>query len=329
VKLNKIAEAQKLIEDLIAGITAACSDDAKKDTRFVALLEDLTGQVLEAFSKLEFYKKWGVHYLPSLMRAHQLQMCNNFKDPGLQHYGGKLFRALRDEVDDIFVQLPPPKPTFPITKTFGRGSHNGGRGAPRVSAPVSSMRVYHSSSNPCFDGECLVNMADGSKKSVKLIKKGDHVSGGNTDAEVLCVVKTTCDGGKVSLVELEGGLLVTPYHPVRKEGKWHFPCTLGDVTERECPAVYSFVLQEHHVMEINGVDCVTLGHGFEEEVVRHSYFGTSRVLEDLQRMPGWSEGLIELEAGCVQRDSVSGLVVGLSHSKVPRAQVDANILISP
>ena len=35
----------------------------------------------------EYYVKWGRHYLPSLARAHLLQQCNNFKDPGVQGYG--------------------------------------------------------------------------------------------------------------------------------------------------------------------------------------------------------------------------------------------------
>ena len=33
----------------------------------------------QAFSNREWYTRWGVHYIPSIMRAHQLQQCNNFK----------------------------------------------------------------------------------------------------------------------------------------------------------------------------------------------------------------------------------------------------------
>ena len=52
-----------------------------------ALLEDVTGQITEALSKDEYYTKWGRHYLPSIAKAHLFQMCNNFKDPGVQFYG--------------------------------------------------------------------------------------------------------------------------------------------------------------------------------------------------------------------------------------------------
>jgi len=46
------------------------------------LIKDLDGQASEALSKHEWWSKWGIHYLPSLMMAHEHQYCNNFKvDP--------------------------------------------------------------------------------------------------------------------------------------------------------------------------------------------------------------------------------------------------------
>merc|ERR1719192_3133729 len=75
------------------------------------LLEDLEGQVAEALSREDWYQKWGIHYLPSLMFAHLSQQCNNFKDAGVQRYGGELFQSIRDKADEIFLALPPPKPS--------------------------------------------------------------------------------------------------------------------------------------------------------------------------------------------------------------------------
>jgi len=92
------------------------SEEAKKSTAaslasVKTLIEDMDGQTTEAFSKMDFFWKWGRHYIPSLMFAHKLEQCNNFKDPGVQLYGGKLFQTIQEEADNIFDSLPPPKPT--------------------------------------------------------------------------------------------------------------------------------------------------------------------------------------------------------------------------
>jgi len=97
-----------------------------------ALLEDITGQSAEAVSKVEWFHKWGRHYLPSLSFAHKMQQCNNFKDPGVQVYGGALFESIRDEADDQFNKLPPPKPSL-----ASRGS---------VSYAPVSMAAYNDAS---------------------------------------------------------------------------------------------------------------------------------------------------------------------------------------
>lgn len=70
-------------------------------------MKDATGQATEALSRTDWFIKWGQHYLPSLAGAHFNQLCNNFKDPGVQHYSGTLFESLRDELNDLFNSLPP------------------------------------------------------------------------------------------------------------------------------------------------------------------------------------------------------------------------------
>lgn len=289
--------AKQLIKNLIKEI----QDSGCTDSRISTLLEDLKGQVTEAFSKMDWYRKWGRHYLPSLMRAHLLQQCNNFKDPGIQHYGGSLFISIRDVIDDLFCKLPPPKPSVKSTSSYSV-------------APVGSMNVYYNRSAPCFDGSCKVLMANGTYKRVDNVKKGDFImSINNLPAQVVCVIKTLCYQSKTQLVELKGGLLVTPYHPVRIENKWYFPCQLGTVMERPCSSVYSFILNEQHIMMINDIQCVTLGHDFKDDViVAHPYFGSKLVIEDLQKMPGWNEGQVEFNSGCMIRDSKTGLVNGFS-----------------
>lgn len=135
-KLTKESRSEEAVKRALQVLTDA-SEKVKASPAVVtahvkALLEDMTVQSAEALSRQDWYFKWGVHYLPSLMFAHKLQMCNNFKDPGVQHYGGQLFCKLRDEADEIFCKLPAPKPT---ARSYGYS-----RGA--RAAPVS-MSAYH------------------------------------------------------------------------------------------------------------------------------------------------------------------------------------------
>jgi hypothetical protein len=308
---SKSKEALAVVKNLVNQIKESnvASVEYIKD-----LLADLEDQTTMALSTSAYFTKWGKHFLPSLIRAHLLEQCNNFKDPGVQNYGGEVFNKIRDKIDDIFVKIPPPKPS--VKKA--------------VPAPkIHNMAMFYNASGGCIDGDCVVAMADGKIKYVKDIAKDDEVLGANGESvKALCVVKTICKDGKAQLVQLEGGLRITPWHPVRLGGKFYFPCAVEQPFEYElynCPAVYNFVLESHHLMIVNGVECVTLAHGFQEEVVKHEYFGTSVVLEDLKRMEGWSNGLVVLTADNTKRDAKTGMVSALTQTKTGQneAMIDA------
>jgi len=302
------------------------------DPRAKALLEDITGQVREALTKSpeNYFDKWGKHYLPSLARAHLLQQCNNFKDPGIQVYGGEMFQRVRDEIDAIFCKLPPPKPSVRRTTPIAPSSSRGGGGGNYAHYAPVSMSTYHNASGGCFSGEGLVRLADGLEKQAQSIVKGDKVATSLADptacAEVVCVVKTHCVAGKEDLVTLPGGLRLTAYHPVRDgTGNWRFPIDLAPLERNvACATVYSFVLRgcgggQAHAAVIQGVECVALAHGIEgDAVATHAYYGTQRVVEDLKKMRGWEAGQVDIfPATCeggksVVRDPETGLVCGFA-----------------
>lgn len=284
----------------------------------IGMLQDLDGQISQAYSQQAYYKKWGSHYVLSLAGAHTLQQCINFKDPGIQDYGTGKFRVLRDLSEAIFLKLDPPKPSRPAT------------------APVRCMGVYHSSSAPCF-ASGSVTKADGQIVDISQIQPGDEVvtrygchsnSNNNSNtaqvrtARVVCVVVTPCRDGIENLVELDGGVVVTPWHPVRSasnsasSSSWTFPCLLGIVEQRRCSAVYSFVLEGDTSMLIGRYDGVALGHGVKEDpVLEHDYLGTDRVLLDLAQMPGWENGRILLAPNPAIRDNNgNGRIIGFRHS---------------
>jgi hypothetical protein len=120
-----------------------------------------------------------VFFLSLLLGAHLFQQCNNFKDPGVQHYGqGQLFNSVRDEMDGMFCSLPAPK----------RGN----------SGAIINMVVFNDSSRPCFHGSCTVKLLDGSIKFVKDIQRGDQLypHGGIVNY----ILRTICDNKQAQMI---------------------------------------------------------------------------------------------------------------------------------
>lgn len=294
-------EANTLIRNLIMEIENSPSNEESS-----ALLQDIKGQVMEAI-KPNYFQKWGRHYLPSLMYAHVYQVCNNFKDIGPQVYGGSLFKLLRDEADTLFSNLPPPKPSTTISPPMAHQQSN--------VRSTFSMRYFNNCRNVCFHGNGMVRLFGGHKKKVEAIVKGDRVESMNgAVATVICVIETKIADGTLELSNCTDGsnaLLITPWHPIRlsQSQDWIFPISIAEPTTVQCGAVYNFVLDKQHVVNVDGVDCVTLGHSFVDSVCAHEYFGTERVINDLQAMKGYSDGLVRL--GGVQRDPMTSKVIGL------------------
>jgi hypothetical protein len=253
--------------------------------------------VAEAISRADWQKKWGRHYLPSLSRAHALQFCNNFKDPGVQLYGGPLFEMIRDIADAVFLKLPPPKPS--VKKRDGSA----------YKAPAS-MQAYYDCDAVCFSGESLVLMADLSSRKCASLRPGDKVFGGGT---IRCVVRTECVGGMQSLVQLSSTMRVTPWHPVQLQNKWTFPCQVKAPELQPLDATWNFVLDKSHQMVIGGVVCATLGHGIvdDEADVRSSEYWGREILKDLAEMPGFDEGFVSIAAPKIVRSKETGLVCKL------------------
>jgi len=290
-----------------------------------ALCKDMEGQATEAVSKKEWYERWGRHYLLSLGGAHQHQFCNNFKDPGVQVYGdgAELFVSLQDDLNEIFEKIPPPKPRARSTTGSVHSS--------RVMASMS--RTYNNRHAVCVHGEtavtirkpCIVDeqTMESVTVPIKTLKKGDSIlTEDGKFVRVECVVETVTDR-QLDLIKI-GNLLVTPYHPVKTDLKrgWEFPveCVEGElVANSKTFSVYNLVLEEgfrESAIMMESIPCITLGHGRnDDEVLRHEYFGTDRVVLDLQKIKtGWSLGHIILRESDVVRKNGTGDICRISLS---------------
>lgn len=304
-----------------------------------SLLDDLVGdephgQVLKALQdgsegyQNNFWKKWGRHYLPSLLHAHQRQACNTFKDPGPLLYGkdSPLFIKCRDELDAAFDNLPPPKPSRPekVVHTYDR---NGAvTGTVRIPHRERSMRSWNSRSTPCFEGNCLVTMGGGEKLPIKNLKPGMLVWTPLGSRAIAAIVRTKVRGEKQKLCRI-GELLVTPWHPIKREGRWVFPAQVAQRSFSFKGSVYSILLApfqhaEGHAIEIGGQVCVTLGHGLvgrsKNDVRAHPFFGNyGRVVVAALRLP--MDRNQHLRCGGMLRDRKTGLGCGFARPEVVRS----------
>ena len=159
-------------------------------------------------------------------------------------------------------------------------------------------------------------MANGEIKRVEQVKKGDILISRSGDIAVECVLRTDVEGGSMDLVSLEGGLTLTPWHPVYYRGQWMFPADITPPRLTKCEYIYSFVGTGDSVV-IDGIPAVTLGHGIENDpVAAHPFFGSKDAIKrNLSQMKGWSSGQICVRAGALMRDPATSLVTSWDTSK--------------
>jgi len=335
--------------------SSVAEESAPSNSNLAALYQDMKGQATEAIADEQSFTTWGKHYLLSLSTAHLHQFCNNFKDPGVQVYGtGALFSSLQDSLDDIFEKVPPPVPsrhrgastssqTVQMSRVFNNQNAVCVHGGTIVTVKNQSSQKIEGN----IDDDNVNSLCTSSSKVTNIaicnIKKGDFILTANgTYVKVDCLVETYVEDKMVqppfNLIRV-GRLRVTPYHPVKlnKQSDWQFPIHItrnklmlpnDDHHDATAYSVYNLVLesgQRHNAVIMDGIESITLGHGITNNVtLQHSYFGTDKVVSDLERMEGgngWKSGHIVLRESDVRRDAATGYICHISEMKEEAEEV--------
>jgi len=116
-------------------------------------------------------------------------------------------------------------------------------------------------------------------------------------ATLRCVVKFNTINGMSKICSLENGLRITPGHPVMDNGKWMFPREVVEPQEQRCAAVYNLVVDREHIVIVNKVPLILMGHDYKEGILEHEYYGSQKVIDDLSKQSGWTQGFVEFNAG--------------------------------
>ena len=274
-------------------------------------------QVLKAMDLADapYWDKWGKHYVSSLYFALRYQECHNFKDEGVQGFGGVIFEHERDKASALYMSLPAIKPS----RALHAGAH----------VPVST-HTYHCRGG-CFHGDTLVTKVTGALHSscpLHDIVAGDLVvAGDGSIAEIECLLHTPCLATKMCLVRTsEGWVYATPYHPVSLDGgeTWTHPKDMNEeVNMHSHTGIYSFLLKTrsdgtrpHSVLLEGCIAGISLAHGLKLSAsMRSEFWDTELVAEEMKSKPGFKKGVVVLDgypgtSGYVRRDRATGLVIG-------------------
>ncbi len=303
---GRVLESLDLIQNFYREVTLS---NVSNDGRIIALLKDIKsideseGQIGKAFSRQDWYDKWGKHYLPSVCKAHMFQQCLNFKDPSMQNYGGKLFSEIQETADDIFCSLPAPTPSCK-SHDYGAASYVGRRGGSISPVQqITNMSTYYNSSTTCFDGNSIVQLMDGQNIQVKHMTAGQYVKTSNDQyVKIVCVLRTRVNK-EIKLCEINS-MLITPWHPVFHKGRWMFPIDITKPTMTYVDYVYNVVVENGVSLLVNDIECIGLGHNIiNDPVLQHPYYGTNKVINDMKNMDGWESGFIEILNFTLDRDN--------------------------
>ena len=84
-------------------------------------------------------------------------------------------------------------------------------------------------------------------------------------------------------------LKITPYHPIIEKGEnkcnWIYPKDLCISELIDCSEIYTFVLNNRQSVLVEDFIYATLGHNLENNIViQHDYFGTNKIIKDLNNI---------------------------------------------
>ena len=300
---------------------------------FIELYKDLysldkdEGQIFLAI-KNSYWKTWGKHYLLSLYSAHMNRKCHNFKDKSVQYYGCQEFKNLITDGFDKFCKIEPPKPSAQIINTRAssppRTTPNRSYTMnPRASSPprtTPNMENYLSGS--CFADGSRILLADGTEAKIETLDGSEELYyDGNSSVQIKYISRMRVEN-MVDMCHI-GGLVITPWHPIYADSKkeWVFPIELTNESNNQYSFMmptqikwlYNIVLKTGHYICVDGFQCVSMGHNLLEfdsttKILEHSYYGTNKVITDLEAFKDEYTQIITLRDNFViDRDS-AGLV---------------------
>lgn len=144
----------------------------------------------------------------------------------------------------------------------------------------------HSGVSTCFIGSSVVETEEG-PKMVENLQIGDKVRNFfGSFSRIIGILTTQIDDIFNMMIHKRTGLTITKYHPVLCDGKWVFPAECEDFEQNfiQVTKIYSLALESEHIAIVDNIPVICLGHNFEDGILKHEYFGTNKVIEDINKL---------------------------------------------
>lgn len=276
------------------------------------------GQIHKAIQS-SYFNTWGKHYLRSVLSAYRRQICINFKDRGMQSFKTARFEEEQERIEDIFVSIPPPKPSnkrVEYSGMYGNSTPRQGHGrysaTPQAASvshhPVASMRSYYNVSGGCFLGCSLVYLVNDLgitiTDEVQRVKKGCKVLSHQGITRVEAVVELKYNG---PIHQIGDNMKLTAFHPILINNIPSFPCEYSPVpvTTMFSGFVYDIILEDRGILrcpfnigDTSDSDRImfvaTIGHCVQLPKFAHDYFGSEKIVQDLKKHDKWQDGHIKI-----------------------------------
>lgn len=292
-RINEFQESEQIYNQLVALLEEnVCNTTKPMVDGLIKNIKGTTkneGQVKMAIN-VKYFGRWGEFYLDQLSRSLNQQIKPNFKDEACS-FGGEVFESIVDKASDIFDTLVPPTPS--LIKTINNYNYRslGQIPTPQPQAPIT-MSMYNDPGGGCIDSKCMIEMFDGTIKPLNEVKKFDIIKSIDSNnnfvgACVKCVFETIITSGKREYVNFNG-LSITPWHPIKiglygQDEDWFFPADIFGTYILNSESMITLILEDYHIMFVNNMKCITLGHNFEHHSkLKHAFYGTNNVINNLK-----------------------------------------------
>jgi len=334
-RINAINQINSEIEDWLQSNNQNDLSEPNFYGLICALHADLNNQIRMAVSDPTLWTRWGKAYWQTIGMALDKQYAPNFKDQCLQGFGSQFAKDEYERISGIYDTMPMIPPSGNINE--------------RISAVPSTPASFNDRSGGCFHPNSLLELADGYlinleeieqllklKKPVIVKNNSTYSSIEDQDynyklVTIECIVKTNCSDNPTKFCKI-GSTILTPTHPILINNIWMHPKTITNIYEEQVSHVFNIILKlnpesdctesqleqssDRHVIKrdnnvlINGLPCITLGHGIEnDQVATDSFWGSEDIVNKLKELypDEYQSGIINFRHKFI-RNEITGFI---------------------